>query len=70
MKKLDFNRVLSIDDIKQLNPPYENGYGWLSDIELSIIDPLADKLAVQKEATFEDGSTYCLVERAINEPQI
>jgi hypothetical protein len=50
-----------LDKIKELEPAFSNGYGWLSLAELNLIDPYCDRFEVVEEIIFIDGTIYMSV---------
>lgn len=50
-----------LDKIKELEPAFCNGYGWLDIIELNLLDPYCDRFEVVDEIIFVDGTIYMSV---------
>lgn len=54
-------KKLEIDAIKDLKPAFCSGYGWLSLVELNLLDPNCDRFEIMEEVTFVDNSVFCSV---------
>ena len=61
------NRPAPIDKIKDLTPPFNNGYGWLSMTELNLIDPSCDRFEAVDEMLFVSGEMFVNVVPKLNE---
>lgn len=53
--------VHKLADIIDLTPAFDGNRGWLSIIELNLIDPDALRFAIVESMDFEDGSVFVKV---------
>lgn len=63
-------QIYKIEQISELSPPFdsENNRGWIGMIELNIvIDPMGDNYSIEKEALFENGEVFVLIDKIKNE---
>lgn len=50
-----------IEEMKNLEPSFCSGYGWLSIAELNLIDPYCARFKIVEQATFVSGDVFVSV---------
>ena len=55
-------KIYKLDEVNLLEPAFDGEYGWLTMVELNVIDPNATRFNALDLAEFEDRTTFVLVE--------
>ena len=56
-------RLLDFERVKDLAPPFDGNHGWLSMVELNLIDPEANRFDIIESSEFVDGTVFVMVKK-------
>jgi hypothetical protein len=57
-------KLLEFEKVNELAPAFDGDYGWMTMMELNVVDPNGYRFDIIEDATFEDGTVFVLVEKS------